>query len=529
MDFSKAMGRYTATDGKHHTIAAGATPEEVDELMDELNRIAELEDAALARHTRITDDTLGVPVGFVLFELDVAVPVPSFISGIDAEIWLQAGAYATRQYNAAGITADTVLDGDNFEVFEYPGDGDAAPRQVIYDVIQSFDIPEKDRLTVEMKLDTEDGAQQAQQSLLFNIKMQLVPTLITPRGAFDVGDLARCLAILEADDREALTERIAELDRGVISRRYHSFKTIPAGDNLPKQDTAVLRMQRTPITKLAHSIAKPELFEDGGVSLVVAGTREKKDVTTQVSFTYDEDDVSLSRPMEPYDNDIQGGLATLWEAGVRVFTVPQLAKAMGYGDKCSKGTLKELERKLDDQRRIMAKIDYTQEARGRNLTLDGDPVESYKLEGHLTETRKTEIRTANGRVSTGYVFLVQPILLQHAKALGQVATYPQRLLKSGKGSDTKANMTIKRAVLERVAILKDQAKKPKKSKISNRMKYATLYDMAGVNPKDRDRRNRVNDFVLSVLADLEAQGAIKRYTEYTEGARRTRAGVEIYV
>lgn len=504
------MGEYMDEGGN---LIPGAEPPGVelnpvfDELVKDWNEFANRGNEALRNHTHIIDDTIGVPDGYIVFELDTAVPVPHYISGTDEDIVLPAGVYATRQFDAHAFR---ISDDDDF-------------MQIVYDIEQHFEMPE-DGLTLEA---ANEGTTIPK---LFNVTVRLVPAAHAQRGAFDIDDLANSLAALEADENMT-AERMEELCTSFAAVRGRWYHFSPEEKNmpeLPKQDLVALRRQYVPITKAAHSIKEPSLFDAGGALLDVASRQEKRrglDITTHIAFSYDDEDVQLSRPLDAYDNDVQGGLATLWEAGARTFTVAQLHSGIGHDKRPGKKALAELERRLDNQRRIMAKIDYTQEARGRALELDGEAVKLFKLEGHLAELRKLEIESINGKVVTGYQFLEQPILYQHAKALGQIASYPQRLLKAGRGSDTQANMTVKRAILERVAILKNK----KRRQIDNRMRYATLYEMAGIDPTDRDRRNRMNDYVLSVLDDLKSRGEVTGYQEYTEGARKVRAGVEIYV
>lgn len=334
------------------------------------------------------------------------------------------------------------------------------------------------------------------------------------------------VAFLASGDAPTKEER-----ERILRLAYPNIRFYDAEEPTPyKQDKLSIRKYTEPTTLVANRL---HTFLPGQTtSLDVTGSGERrqgKSIQTLVSIDVDElgEDYSLTAPIDNYDRDIQGGLATLYEAGVRTFTVEQVARAMGYtSQRLSQATLADLEERIDKQRKIGFKINYEQEARGRRLFCDGEEISSYKLDGHLCDAIKVSVTTANGRIREGYVMPMPPLLLQHAKALGQVVTYKKSLLEAGEGRTTRQRLTVKRELARIVSELKN-----KKNSRSNKVTYAHLYDLAEINAEDRDARKTLNDFVISWLEDMTAAGEIKGYRETTRKAagRDLREGVEIYV
>ena len=283
-----------------------------------------------------------------------------------------------------------------------------------------------------------------------------------------------------------------------------------AGSLIPRQDAAAIRKQYTPITKLANKLTVPALFDIGGVSLDVASKREKrsgKRIETHVSLSHDEpENIKYSRPLTSFDYELQGALATLWANGSRAFTPADVPRAMGH-EKPTPKQLAEIAEAMEVQFRVTTYIDFTDELRGRSAKVDGEEIKSAKLKGHLFEAQGTEIETVNGRVINGYTWTRAPLLYQYAAAVGQLVSYPQRLLKTiGKGSDTMPRMAMKKAVIARVYQLKNPH-----STISDRLLIKELLERAGIDYEDRKARKSMCDYLMTVLDDLVTEGEIDGY------------------
>lgn len=291
--------------------------------------------------------------------------------------------------------------------------------------------------------------------------------------------------------------------------------------NIPIQGTIKPRTQIDPNSKLAQTITMLELGKT--ISLDVSGGNEKpKSVLTDITLTYEGEGIKLSKQLSEFDREIHNTVATLIHAGNMAFTPRQVWHTLtGSENPPSKAQLSRIEESLDKQRFIRAYVDFSAEARGRNLTLDGEPVESYVIDTYLLNLDKGTIQTANGRKVEGYTVNKLPVLYQHSAALGQVITYPMRMLKASGNTvqNTEENIIIRKYLLRRIGMAKG------KRKISPRIKYSSVYEKVGIKNPNKKQRKRINDTVLQILETLKKEKHIKGYEEYKEG--RTRAGVDL--
>lgn len=293
---------------------------------------------------------------------------------------------------------------------------------------------------------------------------------------------------------------------------------------LPKQDTVKPRTQIDPNSKLANKIT---LLANGEtVNLDVSGPQEKKAVNTVVTLEYEGEGIELAKPMTQYDREVHNAVTTLWKAGNTSFTARQVWHTLTDTDTKKPPSTEQvarIEESIDKQRFTRAVVDFTEEARGRELTLDGESVTSYKIDAYMLNAEKHTIETANGRTVEGYTITRPPVLYQHASIFGQVVTYPMRYLKAAGrvGQNSEENIVIRKYLLRRIGMAKGRGH------ASKRIKYSSVYEKAGIAEPDKKQRKRINDFVISCLEALAKEGAIKGFTEYKEG--RARAGVDLIV
>lgn len=291
----------------------------------------------------------------------------------------------------------------------------------------------------------------------------------------------------------------------------------------PRQGTARPRKQIDPNSKLANKIT--ELNFGAEVALDVSGKNErKKSVLTVVTLEYDGNDVNLSKPMTEFDREVHNAVTTLWLAGNQSFTARQVWHALtgtGSDKPPTKQQIARIEKSIDKQRFTRAIVDFSKEARGRDLELDGEPVTTYQIDSYMLNADKHKIETANGRMVEGYTVNEKPVLYRHSAMFGQVVSYSMRSLSaaSSVGQNTDENIIIRKYLLRRIFMAKG------KSKTSRRVRYEGVYERVGISNPNKKQRKRLNDSVIACLEACKAEKVIKGFTEYFEG--RMRAGVDL--
>lgn len=298
------------------------------------------------------------------------------------------------------------------------------------------------------------------------------------------------------------------------------------------QDTKRVRKSVEPVTKLANNMANEKIVSHEFAMLDVAGNLEKarnKDVRVMVSLEADEPGVELTRPIEPFDREVYNAVVSNYIAGNRCFSTAQVWHTMhpGRGKNPTDAELGKVGESLDTLWRIRARIDFTEQLRGRKAEIGGVEVESGYLEGHLLEMRKAVIRTANGRLNEGWVAVAEPILYTHARNVGEVATYDIKMLDTESvGNDTEERFLCKKYLIRRIAKLNADAKARRKLTIQDtRVKFDTIFKEARVDVSDRRRRSELVGYIEKVLNDWKEKKFIRDWSPYNEGRRKE--GVDI--
>jgi hypothetical protein len=128
----------------------------------------------------------------------------------------------------------------------------------------------------------------------------------------------------------------------------------------------------------------------------------------------------------------------------------------------------------------------------------------------------------------GYEILALPVLQAHAEHIGQYVSFPQRWVKTlGAGSgqrSTTNNVLIRQNVIQWVVTLQN----PKGKSNTNYYTYDTLFTGTSITPSTKtNTRSKAKDYILALLADLENEGAVAKFSERTHG--RERQGVTVWV
>lgn len=365
-------------------------------------------------------------------------------------------------------------------------------------------------------------------------EMEMVP-IVPPQRAkknepLTLGEVAVWAAIndAEADGDKEKAHRIFD--------EAYSLGTVTEDTKKPalaQQDIAPVATHLQGVSKLSDSITVLEAGED--YTLDMSGKNEgRQAVTTAVRLDYKEQDgIKISRPMTAYDRLVQDSVATLWAAGNKAFTPAQVFRTMagikGKGNKPSATSLSKVEESIDKQFLTLITLDYSEEARGRELTFEGEPVNEYKIQTHMLTGRKETIRTAKGSEVVGYRLLEAPILYRHDMATKQIISYPQTLLEktSTVVSNTPRNMLIRAYLIKRTRRMKANA--PRELRC---IQYSTLYEEIGEADAGKKARQAIRESAAKLLDSLIEEKEIKGWKEYTNkkdaGRRGTaKTGIEI--
>lgn len=305
---------------------------------------------------------------------------------------------------------------------------------------------------------------------------------------------------------------------------YNPVQITAESEEPLKQDVYPVVSHVAGLSKLTAKIT--EILNAETYNIDVSGKNEGRKVYTSIRLDYDDSSVSLSKPMDAFDREVQDAVATLYAAGNLVITPPQVYRAMTGAPNSrrpSNRMLEEIEASMDKQRRIMAVIDYSEELRGR--LLDGESITKTKLEHWMIDASKVTVVTAKGTKSVGYQIHAAPILYEHDKRTRQITSYPMELLEAtaSVASNTRRNTLIRAYLIKRIQQMKNHS-------CPKQIKYETIMANIGEAGAGREAKKAVMEATRSYLDAFRKEGFIKAWKEYRaarEKAGRTITGVEI--
>lgn len=280
-------------------------------------------------------------------------------------------------------------------------------------------------------------------------------------------------------------------------------------------------------------------YDEGGRPIRVSGNNEPE-ITTMLALSYDDGLSNAVQQLNEFDRLVHDGMATLWANNHKAFTVKQLTELIKGHKVEKKSECAMVEESVIRQWRTHVHMDFSEEMRGRIVpTDDGVGVaadDGSEIEMTAVNIAKIKIPTTDGKRCEAYVMMTPPVFYQHDKAVGQITTYPRRLLEADTGKNaTKDTLVLQTAIIRRIARMKHRGAKSQRSS-DRRIRYLTLMKESGLVAYNEDtadsdievskvKASRVREKVSNILNALKREKYIKDWNEYTVGRRKE--GVEI--
>lgn len=273
-----------------------------------------------------------------------------------------------------------------------------------------------------------------------------------------------------------------------------------------------------PNNKLANEMPKGSIDYGDQVELKVNG---RKPVFTQVSINYDDDNIQIyekDKRFTAYDRSVHNAICSLFEAGNTNFTPDQVYRCMnGLEDKqyVSPQSVGAITKSLDKARRIIVKIDYTEEAKAYKKD-----TEYCLIEDHILPAKKIKVR-AGGKEVSGYKLHGKPILYEYAQVTKQVITIPSNLLNTKDVINTTPEViVIREYLIRRIEVIKHDKRQ------SNRILLQKIYNEIGQSEPNKDKMKAIRNIINKLLGKFQRVKYIKCYKFYKEG--RSFKGIEIF-
>lgn len=366
--------------------------------------------------------------------------------------------------------------------------------------------------SIKFSMSTED----AQPEFKMKVEAVKIPNLDRD-DPLSLNEMAAWAAIQDrviAGDEEQAT-RLFRATYGLAENPIEDDQEAP---ELQKQDANKAINHVQGISRLTEQLPKVDTMGQT-MSVRMGKKNDKHAALTRVSLTYTDNDISLSRPVTPYDEEVHNAVASLWAAGNRVITASQVCQTMtGASKKPNPATLTKVEESLDKQRQTFVKIDYSQELKGKTGEFDGEQItaDSAFIESYMLNADKQVIKATNGKTITGYVFKDAPALYRHDCTTKQIISYPQALLEATSkiASNTDTNILMRSYLIKRIKTMSRKG-----SKLTKQIRYDSVYKAAGKQDVNRKDAGRMNETIRKYLDAFQKEGLIASWSEYKDKGR----------
>ena len=311
--------------------------------------------------------------------------------------------------------------------------------------------------------------------------------------------------------------------------------------DLPQLTATTPKKHVMPNNALMNTMQTKEAINAGPFDLKVFPDKGKnQEVTTYTVLTYNPENSNSPIPIKltEYERQVSDSLCSLWEFGNpdHLFTPDMVYRAMtGTTGDPSKQQEAAIDGVINKFLHTWVEVDATEEMKARRAKVDGEPVESFKLNGYYLPAQVVKAKAGNKELSC-YKMLGTPPMLQYCKATGQLLTLPASLLdvkkldKAGKATpvsiaNSEARIALKGNLLRRIQRMK-YAAAHKKAPVDT-ISFDTLFAETGTDKASRDTKMKNRTYCTACLDYWKAIGHIKGYTLTKKGRAITGIKVEI--
>ena len=137
--------------------------------------------------------------------------------------------------------------------------------------------------------------------------------------------------------------------------------------------------------------------------------------------------------------------------------------------KVSPQALEAIKNSLDKSRFMRLKVDFSEEAKVRNINVDKAEIDSNLLEARVITVE------AGGHKVEGYRILAKPVLYEYSQHTKQILSVPPKLLDTKEATrNTEDIISIKEYLIRRIEIMKHD------KTMGNKILYETIFKEVGI-------------------------------------------------
>lgn len=236
-------------------------------------------------------------------------------------------------------------------------------------------------------------------------------------------------------------------------------------------------------------------------------TGTKKPAIVVCSLNLDDlpGELHVTKKLTEMDKRIMMFCSAFWEAGRPIFSLSQLAKAMGFSGSPNGTQIKKLNNYLTKLGMARVTIDNT-----REITVHKTKAKFKEDENFLSFRRVSAI--IDGQLTEAAICMDRdPIVMRFAKARGEVTPIPIGVYQAPV-SKTPQHMQIEGYLLDRIVWMKN---KKTGGRANHRILFDTLFEACSL--EDKKQKTRAKETARIYLEHFTKTEFIKGYSEDKEG------------
>lgn len=264
------------------------------------------------------------------------------------------------------------------------------------------------------------------------------------------------------------------------------------------------KVSRMIFTKEIQDALRTEEWKDG-IPVPVSPKTAKKD--SYVILAIDQSKVKTSEYLTGEHKAVLNAVNSIIEAGNDKFTLSSLYEQIYQKTPKQPYQLETLEKTMNDLRKTIITIDYTQ-----HMKMNGSQLDKFTVESNALSLDKATV-VINGTERTVYKLTRLPPTYQYAKDCKQIITIENKYLETRSISLTKQAFMIKQYLIERIA----ESKGSKNMK--NTILYENIYSVyseAGnmdVSELSKEKKKNARELTKKILHDFTINEFITGYKE----------------
>jgi hypothetical protein len=270
----------------------------------------------------------------------------------------------------------------------------------------------------------------------------------------------------------------------------------------------------SPIDKLSRALLNGEL-ETGTIYPVNVGKRAKKKVQTFLTIDIENMENVTVGTLSKFDREVHDAVISLMDAGNRIVTPGMIYKTMvgDSGARISPDYHKAIMESVHRGMVRMVTIDASNECHAHGLKVK-NPI----FRGQLLPMKTIEA-VVNGEKTACLEILGTPILYDYARAKNQIARVDIKMLDSPV-KKTREVIVLQGYLVQRIMAMKSE-------RLSNIIKYETIYSHMEAGGSTKVKRQRTRSYVKEIMEYWTQNHFIKGFEELKHGNRLHGVRVEI--